>query len=248
MIWRGASGADGRGPGGRARLAGLFASVALHLALIAVIQVAAQRDPATPPQEPPVQIVELTPLLLEPPPEPLPPPPEPVAPEPPPPPPEPEPAPPPEPETRADIPEPAPEPEPAPAPQPEPPVREAQTIAPPAEGDSGVAIPGLRYRDGRERGTLAAFGHAVECLSLHIRYEDYCADVGPIYVTENVERLAPEAEQAWRDMMARRAARGVAMDPVEACDGPQSNLGTSACIPPSEQLRQRGNRLRDVLP
>jgi hypothetical protein len=233
-------------------------SLALHVVLLLLIQSAGRGEAPPAPEQVPVQLVE-----LEPPPQPDPGPetivpqeipsppetpeipqqPEPEAPTPP------QPEIPDEPAPQPDIPdEPAetpdiPEPTPSPA-EPD----GAQMIAPGDRADEGAAgIPGLTYDGGRDS-DLAWFGHAVECMQLELRHEEYCADIGPIYVAENIERLAPEVEAMWREVMARRRARGQPIDPMGECADDPAGGPPGSCMAPTEVLRQRGQGVRDAIP
>lgn len=243
---------------GFSRRVALFAaaSLALHVLLLLLFQAAGGRETLPPIEPVPVQLVELAPApaepapteaALEPPvPQEIPEPPPPEVPQ------EPEPQPetPPEPEIpeepspEPDIPdEPAEQPEvPEPSPTPEAPDTSegAEMIAPDEAPEAGVSIPGLAYDGGRDT-ALAWFGHAVECVGLDVRYDDYCADVGPIYLAENdVPRLAPEVEAAWREMMANRPQSGGAIMSDGSCDS-AAGMGPVACSDPNAP------RLRDLM-
>ncbi len=221
------------------------ASVVLHVVLLLLTQLAGLRPLREPEDTIPVQLVE-----LEPPPEPEPPqieppqaePPEPETPEPP----EPEEIAPPEPQDEIAPPEPeAAEPQraeaPAPATSSEEDEEEDATTDGAGEPRNAEVIPGIRFNRGFNS-ALAWFGHAVECASIELRYEEYCADVGPVYLAENQPRLAPEAERAYREMMARRNRLDNATIPdATTCDTVSDNLAESSCIPDS------GPRLRDLL-
>lgn len=207
------SGAAPRTGSLRRRLAVFAAvSVGLHLVVLLIVQTLGLRAaPDRADEPPPVTMVELPPLPAPQaaPPEPQPPAPEPT--------PEPEPEPP---EQRA---EPEPRPEPAPRRQAEAPEAPAVTVAPPDEDEDdageagGVIVPGLRHGGGRGDTDMAAFRHAVECSSIDIRYEDYCADIGPIYLAEqDPARLAAETEEIWR---RQRIQEELMMVPIPAADG-----------------------------
>lgn len=249
--------ADSLGPSPRPahwrRRIAVFAaiSVGLHLIALLIIQTLGLRQGPTVMDEPiPVELVE---LLPPPPDQPAPQAPAQVQEEPPTPEPPDEPEPEPEPEQQAET-EPEPEPEPTPEPEPQQPQQQAEAPAPQApaeviapedeEGEAGVqAIPGLRYRGGRGDSAMSAFLHAVECASINIRYEEYCSDIGPIYLAENPpERITTEAERIFRQIYEEENSR-VAPTGTGACESPLAggNLTPGACVSDS------GPRLRDVL-
>lgn len=219
-----------------AAFAGL--SLALHSIPFFLLQTAGRREPAPLPEIPAATLIDLD--LPEPDQE-LAPAPAPEAPEAPPPPPSP-------PEEAAPIQE-APAPPAEPEEQVEQPsaaAREAEEAeAAPPEGAPGasVVIPGLTYEDG---GDLAVFGHALECASLNARYEERCADIGPIYLTGDVPRLAPQIPEEWRERQAWEQARADRLESQRSAIPMPCAGGDHDCVDSLPRIRDNP-AVRDAL-